>query len=260
MFNNQQSHLKKNKLRISNDNKNRPIVIFFTGLNEQCTDFDSTYQNSFFSSFSDNYNVKCFNITTYNIDEINKFQNDINICEIKSIFNQNKSKKKNIIIAHSYGCIIALDIVYKLKLDNDVIMILLEPTVYKFIEKNNTLTPLYNKIKSLNNSENVLKCPMLVFTYFQNKKIIDLMESMNKNLITQDISRFNRIINLLQSNVDHQKGIIEIISYNPNIKIAFILNIKSDKNPHFIHKHNPDYIIKKIKEFLNNIKEDNNLR
>ena len=137
-------------------------------------------------------------------------------------------------------------------------MILLEPTVYKFIEKNKTLTPLYNKIKSLNNPENVLQCPILVFTYFQNYKIIDLMESISNDLKNQDISKLYKIIKFLQCNVDHQKGIIENISYNPNIKIVFILNIGLDKNPHFIHKYKPDYIIKKIKEFLEiYINEDN---
>ena len=75
MNNNQGNCLKKNRLKISNENKNRPAVIILTGINEQCNDFNFIKKTLSFS-FCDNYKVECFNITTSDIEELNIFQNN----------------------------------------------------------------------------------------------------------------------------------------------------------------------------------------
>lgn len=215
----------------------------------------SNIKKSIIKSFSDKYEIKCFEITTDYMKNFNE-QHPITICEIKTLLNK-KKLKNNVILAHSFGCIIALDIAHTLKICNNINIIFIEPSTFKRIktdESSNLLLPLYEKINEIKHN---ITCPILIFTYYQNIKFIKKIESMDKidyeNKKIFNFEKFNSIINFLESYIEHEKEIIELVTPNPNISIIIVPEIKDKHNPHFIHVNNPEYIIEKMTEYLDNI-------
>lgn len=225
---------------------NTSLFFIFTGLDSDCAEFN-IQTKSVINAFNKEFDVKCIPTTSA---DIANFESALKIreSEARPLINSRPPAEKIIVMAHSFGAILALKLIEQMELNDRIILILIDPSTgnHPLIQSQPALTRI------LTNLTFKTTCPTLVFTFFQNALLKSKIADTTRLTKLTNHTRIQTLQSFLNRYTQKFDMFNRLLGDNPNVNTVVLAEPPGVKyeNPHFIHVNDPLAIITMTRKFL----------
>lgn len=247
----------------SNSNKEKIIknlLVIFTGIGPKCdckTYNSNNEEISVIKYYKPNFDIICIQIDENILD--NFYEKNNIIAEIISIEHHKNISRKIVFLTHSFGSIIALNVI-KLIRNNSIKIIMIEPTNESlketlFRKKISSNSLNYNKIFKYTNNISIVNnfiidCKVLVIISFNKFSFYSILEKINSIKENSIFTNVDELKIFYSKHINKIDAIQKLINNRDTKNIHIITIPIEEKNPHFFYKNNQALIIEYMNTFI----------
>ena len=233
----------------------RDVAFIFTGLDRRCAEFDLD-DHSIKKALYNRFDTVCFPVDKYLVPAF-ETGGKARLFESMKKTIMDHGDPAVLILAHSYGCILAIQLAQQLfeTGKKKVCLVLLDPTTSTGLLKKLPIEFTTLLESALTGTSITFDYPTLVITYF------NISDVLNKIFVANNLKKLQNRSDLLQfktalggMNLKIDK-FLSMLGENTNINVHILPILPEDEDSHvnrahFLHLNDPDRILKEINQFI----------
>jgi hypothetical protein len=201
----------------------KPLFLTITGINHTCEEF-----RFYESMISHTFDIACATLYSNILQSPTDFQTFLDTFDSYDL-----TKREVVIMAHSFGCIVALYVVQKYQIHNTTQLIFVDPTTQYMRQHAIKIGPYLGEL--LDSAPHNIYSPTTVFTYWP-------QGCTPRTCIPKHIEQHSARVDAIQKLWDDPTHPIIVSLYLPSTKLSYI--------PHNLHRLLPNNIGTRIHPIL----------